>query len=426
MVSEELQGILLENDDLFFMAWNTIGDACGKNSTVTICQALTRLTSLFCDPGSSLDHQIDTLLKLYASYKYLVGSSSTKIELSKEMDAAFFLQILDRDRDLSSLVQNLYDANQGNQKKASGSNKSPMTPNQGENDSKRVQNNKNKRRDRTGNQRESVSKWLEKLEKLLLKNTLSTLANAVTSTTVTDQKIEKEHGSSDSDAYYISSEGIFATKYKDRQTLYLDNGCGQSVVNNLTLLSNVTKVNKNIKTFGSSVEVAHQGAWNMFGCHISPMSYAPQGPVNLISVSQLVDNGIKPHYKNEPFLIKRGSSVVAAFTRDENLYSNQNQSQVNLTHPNEEKDWHTLMGHPNDKYLECLLTQLEINEHFTSSKNCKICSRFKIQQKTHKSILPLKSKTFFKIHSETLEILPTTRRGHRYILVLINDYTRFN
>ncbi|MBW0524453.1 hypothetical protein O181_064168 [Austropuccinia psidii MF-1] len=460
-VSEELQGILLENDDLFFTAWNALGDACGKNSTVTICRALTRLTSLFYEPGSSLDHHIDTFLKLYASYKSLVGSSSTKMELSKEMAAAFFLQSLDQDKDLSSLVQNLYDVqpfdvmtitkrvaleqsrrdnissealftnnrnqgSQGNQKKPSGSNKSPATSNQSENENKRLQNNRKKRRDKTGNQRESVSKRLEKLEKLLLNNTLTTSANVVTSTTGTDLKIEKDHGSSDSDAYYILSEGIFATEYQDRQTLYLDTGCGRSVVNNLALLSNVTKVNKNIKTFGSPVQVTHQGTLNMFGYHISPVSYAPTGPVNLILVSQLVDHGIKPHYKNDTFLIKRGSSVVAAFTRDGNLYSNRHQSQVNLAHCTEAKDWHTLMGHPSCRCLERLLTQLGINEQFTSSENCEVCSRSKIQQRPHKSMLPQTNKPFFKIHSDTLEISPTTRRGHRYILVLIDDYTRFN
>ncbi|MBW0493683.1 hypothetical protein O181_033398 [Austropuccinia psidii MF-1] len=108
-VSAEIQGILIENDKLFLTAWNALGDVCGKNSTVTICQALTRLTSLMYEPGSSLDSHIDLFVKLYTSYKSLVGSSSTKMELSKEMAAAFFLQSLDRDRDLSSLVQNLCD-----------------------------------------------------------------------------------------------------------------------------------------------------------------------------------------------------------------------------------------------------------------------------------------------------------------------------
>ncbi|MBW0479544.1 hypothetical protein O181_019259 [Austropuccinia psidii MF-1] len=460
-VSEELQGILLENDELFLTAWNALGDACGKNSTVTICRALTRLTSLMYEPGSSLDSHIDLFLKLYASYKSLVGSSSTKMELSKEMAAAFFLQSLDRDRDLSSLVQTLYDVqpfdvttitkrvaleqsrrhnvatealftnnrtptNQGNSKKPSGNNTSNSPTAQGEGDNKKRQHHKKKRRERTGNHTESVSKRLEKLEKLLLNNSLTTSANAVTTRPSLDQSPEKEHCSSDSDAYYLSPEKIFATDYQDRQTLYLDTGCGRSVVNNLALLSNVISVKKNIRTFGSPVEITHQGTMNLYGYHIAPVSFAPKGPVNLISVSQLVDHGIRPHYKNDNFLIKQGNSIVAAFTRDGNLYSNRNQPQVNLADAIEGRDWHVLMGHPSDKYLESLLTKLCISEPFTSSKHCEVCSKAKIQRKPHKSTLPQTSSPFFKIHSDTLEISPVTRKGYRYVLVLIDDYTRFN
>ncbi|MBW0558070.1 hypothetical protein O181_097785 [Austropuccinia psidii MF-1] len=334
-VSEELQGILLENDDLLFTAWNALGDACGKNSTVTIY--------LF--------------LKLYASYKSLVGSFSTKMELSKEMAAAFFLQSLDRDQDLSSLVQNLYDVqpfdvttitkrvtleqsrrdnvsiealytnnrtqeNQGSSKKPNGNNQSTSTTAQGEGENKKRKNLKKKGREKTGNNTESVSKPLEKLEKLLLNNSLNTLAKTVTTRPSVDQKVEKEHCSSDSDAYYLPSESIYAIDYQDRETLYLDTGCGCSVVNHLTLLLNVVKIRKNIKTFGSPVKVTHQGTLNLFGYHIAPVSFAPKGPVNLISVSQLVDHGIKPHYKNDNFLIKQGSSIITTFTRDGNLYSN--------------------------------------------------------------------------------------------------------
>ncbi|MBW0524972.1 hypothetical protein O181_064687 [Austropuccinia psidii MF-1] len=60
------------------------------------------------EPGSFLDCHIDFFLKLYASYKSLVRSSTTQMELSKDIAAAFFLQSLDLDQDLSSLVQNLY------------------------------------------------------------------------------------------------------------------------------------------------------------------------------------------------------------------------------------------------------------------------------------------------------------------------------
>ncbi|MBW0520811.1 hypothetical protein O181_060526 [Austropuccinia psidii MF-1] len=199
-----------------------------------------------------------------------------------------------------------------------------------------------------------------------------------------DQKEEKEHCSLDSDANYLPSESISAIDYQDRETLYLDTGCG------------------------------------------SPVLFAPKGPVNLISVSQLVNHGIKPHYKNDNFLIKQGNSIIATFTQDGNLYSNQNQSCVNLVEIKEGRDWHTLMGHPNDKYLEHSLTQLGITECFTSSKDCEICLKSKIQRTTHKGSLPQTSLPFFKLHSDTLEISPPTKRGYRYILVLIDDYTRFN
>ncbi|MBW0543564.1 hypothetical protein O181_083279 [Austropuccinia psidii MF-1] len=84
------------------------------------------------------------------------------------------------------------------------------------------------------------------------------------------------------------------------------------------------------------------------------------------------------------------------------------------------------MGHPSDKYLEHLLTQLGISKRFTLLKDREICSKSKIQRTPHKGLLPQTSSPFFKIHSDTLEISPTTKKGYRYILVLIDDYTRFN
>ncbi|MBW0558993.1 hypothetical protein O181_098708 [Austropuccinia psidii MF-1] len=401
-VSEELQGILLKNDDLFFTAWNALGDACVKNSTVTICRALTRLTSLIYEPGSSLDCHIDLFLKLYASYKSLVGSSSTKMELSKEMAAAFFLQSLDQDRDLSSLVQNLYyfqpfDVPTITKRVALEQSRRDNVSIEALYTNDRTQENQGSSKKPNGNN-QSTSTTAQ--EKLLLNNSLNTLANTVTTRPSVDQEVEKEHCSSDSDAYYLPSESIYAIEYQNRETLYLDTGCGCSVVNNLTLLSNFVKIRKNIKTFGSPVEVTYQGTLNLFGYHIAPVSFAPKGPVNLISVSQLVDHGIKPHYKNNNFLIKQ--------------------------EVREGRDWHTLMGHPSDKYLEHSLNQLGVTKHFTSSKECEICSKSKIQRTPHKGSLPQTSSPFFKIHSNTLEISPTTKRGYRYILLLIDDYTRFN
>ncbi|MBW0588362.1 hypothetical protein O181_128077 [Austropuccinia psidii MF-1] len=160
------------------------------------------------------------------------------MELSKEMSAAFFLQNLVQDQNLSILVQNLYDikpfdittinkrvpleqcrrynvfiealytnnrtqGNQGSSKNPNEINQSMASTSQGEGDNKKRQNSKKKRREKMGNHTESMSKGLENLEKLLLNNSLNTSANAVMtrqSLDQRDQKEEKEHFSSDSDA----------------------------------------------------------------------------------------------------------------------------------------------------------------------------------------------------------------------------------
>ncbi|MBW0542893.1 hypothetical protein O181_082608 [Austropuccinia psidii MF-1] len=40
LVCDDLQGVLLEHQDSFFDAWEVLGDACGRNSIITTCEAL--------------------------------------------------------------------------------------------------------------------------------------------------------------------------------------------------------------------------------------------------------------------------------------------------------------------------------------------------------------------------------------------------
>ncbi|MBW0572109.1 hypothetical protein O181_111824 [Austropuccinia psidii MF-1] len=161
-------------------------------------------------------------------------------------------------------TNNRTQVNQGSSKKFNVNNKSTASTAQNKGDNKKRQNQRKKRREKTGNDTESMCKRLKKLENLLQKNSLNTSANTVTTTPSADKKAEKEHCSSDSDAYYLPLESIFATDYQDRKTLYLDTGCGCSVVINLALLSNIIEVRKSIKTFGSPFEITHQGMLNLF------------------------------------------------------------------------------------------------------------------------------------------------------------------
>ncbi|MBW0529442.1 hypothetical protein O181_069157 [Austropuccinia psidii MF-1] len=272
--------------------------------------------------------------------------------------------------------------------------------------------------------RQSMNNRLERLEKLMLSNLnlQKHSANVVSNSEPTLNQPEN----SDSDSYFLPTESCFSLSNLDRTLLFLDSGCGRTVVNDLSLLINPKPCKQNVNTFGNSVEITHTGTFNFFGFHIYPVSYAPSGPVNLISVSQLIDHGLRPHYKNDVFLIKRGDSIITTFQRDGNLYSNRSQNSVYALDNEDDRDWHVIMGHPSDRYLCKILQDLKLKNKFTSSKHCDVCRFSKLTRQPHSNSLPTTFKPFYKLHADTLEINSPSKKGYRYILVLIDDFSRFN
>ncbi|MBW0536593.1 hypothetical protein O181_076308 [Austropuccinia psidii MF-1] len=108
-ISPEFEGILLNNKTLFFDCWEALGNACGKDSIITLSRTLHKLINLCYYPGSSLETHIDEFQKLHENYQSLTMSTTTKIQLSSDMAAVFFLHSLYNEKELSSLCQTLYD-----------------------------------------------------------------------------------------------------------------------------------------------------------------------------------------------------------------------------------------------------------------------------------------------------------------------------
>ncbi|MBW0468569.1 hypothetical protein O181_008284 [Austropuccinia psidii MF-1] len=108
-VSTQFEGILLNNKSSFHNCWISLGNCCGKNSVVVICCTLHKLINLKYEPATSLEKHIADLHKIYASYLSISADSTVSMNLSSSMAAAFFLQSLDSDKELSSLCQTLYD-----------------------------------------------------------------------------------------------------------------------------------------------------------------------------------------------------------------------------------------------------------------------------------------------------------------------------
>ncbi|MBW0481647.1 hypothetical protein O181_021362 [Austropuccinia psidii MF-1] len=89
LVCNDLQGVLLKHEYLFFNAWEALGDACGRNSIIPTCEALFRL---------------------YGAYKSITYNTDFKMDLPPSMAAAFFLCSFSKDKELTGLIQTLYDS----------------------------------------------------------------------------------------------------------------------------------------------------------------------------------------------------------------------------------------------------------------------------------------------------------------------------
>ncbi|MBW0535304.1 hypothetical protein O181_075019, partial [Austropuccinia psidii MF-1] len=237
------------------------------------------------EPGSSLEKHVDDFHKIHASYLSIFTDSSISMNLLSSMAAAFFLQSLDNDKELSSLCQTLYnikpfnlntitdrvsiehsrrqttydqalmfDKNKQaelskskvkNQAEGSRKKKGPKDKRKGKNNAQGTGRNTNQEQD-TKKQIDRIEQLLEKLQSA---TTLTSLNAAL------DSKEINHPPESDSKEFIFDKVNAMIGKNHQR-LIYLDSGAGRTVVNNLTLLKNPTPVLKHINTFLNPI-VAH-------------------------------------------------------------------------------------------------------------------------------------------------------------------------
>ncbi|MBW0548151.1 hypothetical protein O181_087866, partial [Austropuccinia psidii MF-1] len=407
-VSSDFHGVLLSNKGSFYDSWKELGEACRKNSIVIMCKTLFKLMSIQYEPGSSLEKHIDLFQTVYSSYKSITYEAEDKMEISSTIAAAFLIQSLNRDKELKGLVQILYNikpfelttvmnrvavehSQRGpaqeqalavdKQKQADQSKPPTQGVHQG-----RVQG-KGKTQTNPRNEEDSIRR-LERLEKLFAKID-EKQNNNVNVVSESNKDPDAAPHSSDSDAFFLEDEVLNIGSGLQNQ-VYLDSGAGRSVVNNLSLLANIIKVNKQVNTYSDPVSITHQGTLSFQGIDISPVYYAPKGKVNLLSVSQVIDHGLKPALKGNSFLIMQGNCIVATFNKSGNLFASKIVSQFaySFDTPTVKQDWHTILGHPSDTYIKKLINNKAISGQFTSSKECQVCLHAKLKRLPHLQSLP--------------------------------------
>ncbi|MBW0524630.1 hypothetical protein O181_064345 [Austropuccinia psidii MF-1] len=452
-ISPEFEGILLNNKTSFLKCWDALGSACGKNSIITLSRTLQKLINLCYEPGSSQESHINEYHKLHAHYQSLTASRTSSMQLTSDMAAIFFLHSLDNDKELSGLCQTMYDlkpfelnaitdrvAVEHSRRQNDTSlilladknkQKEPLKQtNQQDNATSGQRRNTNRSKKKgflnkkPSNPPQSLesdsNKRLENLEKLMnkLQSTLK-----ISSVNVTDTPNSNDHLASDSDAFMIDYCHSLV-KPTQSNIIYLDSGAGRTVVKDLSLLQNPVRVNKQINTFSLPVTIKYEGTLIFKGIHIHPVYYVPDGPVNLLSVSQLCDHGLKISTKSNMMLVKQHNKIVAIFHREGNLFAMKIPTPTIYSITVNNPDWHITLGHPNDNYLEKMIKTGIITGNYTKSSECEICKIAKIKNHPHLTHLPQTKSPFFKLHVDTLQISPANKKGHCYILVIVDDYSR--
>ncbi|MBW0478721.1 hypothetical protein O181_018436 [Austropuccinia psidii MF-1] len=212
--------------------------------------------------------------------------------------------------------------------------------------------------------------------------------------------------SSDLDIFVIQKDTIFSIDKGNK--IYLDSGEGKSVVNRLNLLTKITPVQQKINIYGNSVAITHQGTLTFKSITIHPVYFAPNGPISLLLVSQLLNHGIKPIIKDNVFLLKKENYILASFKQEENLFASKIQSENNYMTNTEVKDWHTILGHPSDSYLKHLLEEGKTKGELGPSKDFQSFQKAQIQNHPCNRALPSSTAAFHCLHTDTLEITPAT------------------
>ncbi|MBW0512355.1 hypothetical protein O181_052070 [Austropuccinia psidii MF-1] len=233
------------------------------NSVVVICHTLHKLMNLQYKPASSLEKHINEFHKIYASYLSISADSTISMNLSSIMAAAFFLQSLDNDKELSSLSYEkhalLFDKN----KQAESS--KTKTKNQAEAGHKK-KGFKEKRKGRNNNQstnhENDTNKRFERIKKMLER--FQAANNILSVNAISESKDSTRPTTSDSEASITDEINAMVSK-QNHGLIYLDSVSGRTVVNDLTVLVDPTPVKNQIHTFSTPVKVTHQGTLDFKG-----------------------------------------------------------------------------------------------------------------------------------------------------------------
>lgn len=422
---------------------------------------LFRLIHLSYEPGTLLRDHVAQFKNLYVDLVETIDGHPTELrflEVSQGMAAILFLKSLRHDSSLSSLVQSSYDLTpftldavsnrimlEDSRRESHDSETSYLALPSDSSSRGRFKSRRNPQSTRSSVLRPNsvipksvaptrkfpqkkdpdiqarVNQLAEELKRLQTQLSLNLIEESFGET---DEEIADVLSEGEADpnvcGFYTHDEGIYSTTSgtRCRQELVYDSGASRSIVCDKLLLLEPTPLAKSLNTYRGKILITHVGKLDIGGTLIYPVYFAPQGPRNLVSATQLEDHGLKILHQHRTILIKLSAKIIFWFLRVGNLYvAHLNSSRplvsYSLTVPHPNVDWHLILGHPLDEYLRKFLSLHSITNHnpLFSLANCEVCKSCKMKRSPHSNPLPSSSTPFHRLHMDVLQISPPSKHG---------------
>lgn len=223
--------------------------------------------------------------------------------------------------------------------------------------------------------------------------------------------------------------GNYEQRSNDRYVL--DSGCSQTILMNKDALLNYSP-------YYCSMSTANDGKLNCIGkgdlvvnseLTIKDVLYCPQVLMNLISTTQICDQGFTLRMDQQYCYVLKGKRIVLRARRDTGLFEITIARNIALLTKGSSRTelFHRRMGHLNLKSLRLLshLSDGIILDH-DPSKACEICA----QAKAHKTHFPLSHSLAKRVgdlvHADLCHIGIESNNGkHTMFLLLTDDATRY-
>ncbi|XP_060974085.1 uncharacterized protein LOC133039254 [Cannabis sativa] len=216
---------------------------------------------------------------------------------------------------------------------------------------------------------------------------------------------------------------------------YFDSGCSRHMTGNKKLLVNFKDEKGGSATFGdgNKGQIAGRGDVNVNGAaHLTNVLYVRGLKANLISIGQLCDDNLSVSFTKTQCLVSSDGCVVLTGNRTvDQCYAMCNTIVCNRTFLDKPDLWHYRLGHLNYRDLRRLVKLQAVkgipDMKVSKERVCGPCQLGKQHKASHPTINRLlTSRVLELMHVDLMGPMQNESiSGKRYVMVLVDDYSRF-